>query len=66
MQIKDMTVEDLQAMIDQTVERKLQELFGEPDTRTLEEVFESIERNRWSPPPGGKSSLEYLREDRER
>lgn len=66
MQIKDMTVEDLQAMIDQTVERKLQELFGEPDTRTLEEVFESIDRNMWSPPPGGKSSLEYLREDRER
>lgn len=39
---------------------------GEPDNRTWEEVQESIERNRWTPPPGAKSSLELLREDRER
>ncbi len=37
-----------------------------PDPRTLEEVFESIDRNMWTPPPGAKSSLELLREDRDR
>ncbi len=42
MLIRDMTVEDLQALIDKTVERKLQELMVVPDPRTLEEVFESI------------------------
>jgi hypothetical protein len=42
-------------------------LFGEeiPDTRSMEEVFESIDRNMWTPPPGAKSSLELLREDRD-
>lgn len=39
---------------------------GEPDNRTWEEVQESIDRNMWTPPPGAKSSLELLREDRER
>lgn len=35
------------------------------DNRTLEEVMESIERNRWTPPPGSKSSHEMIREDRD-
>jgi hypothetical protein len=44
------------------------ELFPEEekDTRSLEEVEASIRRNRWTPPPGAKSSLELLREDRDR
>ena len=64
--IADMTLEQLQTIIDNTVERKLQELLGVPDPRSLEEIFESIDRNMWTPPPDAKSSLELLREDRDR
>ncbi len=74
--IGKMTREELQRIIEQTVERKIVELLGEeadmltlddeePDTRSLDEVFESIDRNMWTPPPGAKSSLDLLREDRE-
>ncbi len=34
------------------------------DMRTVEEVFESIERNRWTPPPGTPSPSQMIREDR--
>lgn len=37
-----------------------------PETRSVEEILDSIDRNRWTPPPGAKSSLEFLREDRDR
>jgi hypothetical protein len=74
--IGKMTRDELQRIIDQTVERKIVELLGEEavmmtledeeaDTRSLDEVFKSIDRNMWTPPPGAKSSLELLREDRE-
>jgi hypothetical protein len=74
--IGKMTREELQHLIEQTVERKIVELLGEetdmitladeePDTRSLDEVFESIDHNMWTPPPGAKSSLDLLREDRE-
>jgi hypothetical protein len=64
-------------LIDLAVDRRLKHLLGEfevdentfsdepPDTRSLEEVFASIDRHMWTPPPGAKSSLELLREDRE-
>jgi hypothetical protein len=64
--LQDLTLEELEAMIDEAVERKLQELLGTPDPRSLDEVLESIERHRWTPPPGSKSTLELLREDRDR
>ncbi|MBC8099646.1 MAG: hypothetical protein H7Y11_09400 [Armatimonadetes bacterium] len=35
-----------------------------PDTRTWEQVKQDIERDRWTPPPGAKSSLALLREAR--
>jgi hypothetical protein len=76
--IANMTLEELKQMIDETVERRLKQLVGEfeideeelfpdeeIDTRTLEEVYDSIDRNMWTPPPGAKTSLELLREDRE-
>jgi regulator of protease activity HflC (stomatin/prohibitin superfamily) len=77
--IADMTLDELKQLIDEAVDRRLKELFGEfeidedeffddeePDTRTLEEVYESIDRNMWTPPQGAKTSLELLREDRDR
>jgi hypothetical protein len=77
--IGNMTLEELKQLISQTVDLRLKALFGdleisddvfagdEPeDKRSWDEVRESIKRNRWTPPPGAKSSLDLLREDRER
>jgi hypothetical protein len=72
-----MTIEQLRRLIDQQIEERLTKLIGqfdldtttpdeERDTRSWEEVQADIERDRWTPPPGAKSSLELLREDRER
>lgn len=76
--IANMTLEELKQLIDEAVDRRLKQLLGEfeidedeffpdeePDTRSLEEVYASIDRNMWTPPPGAKSSLELLREDRD-
>jgi len=76
--IEKMTLEELQQLIDERIDGRLTNLLGkfeldeeelfaddEPDTRTWEQVKQDIERDRWTPPPGAKSSLELLREDRE-
>lgn len=43
------------------------EFFGEEpeEQRSVEEVLAEIERDQWTPPPGAKSSIELLREDRD-
>lgn len=73
--LANLTIQELMALIDEAVDRRLKLTFGEfelqdeddsDDQRSLEEVLASIDRNRWTPPPGAKSSLELLREDRER
>jgi hypothetical protein len=76
--VGNMTLEELKSLIDQRINARLEQLFGlfeideddffvdeEPDTRTWEQVQQDIERDRWTPPPGAKSSLELLREDRD-
>lgn len=76
--IEKMTIEQLQRLIDQRIDERLtgrlgkfeigeEELFSdeEPDNRTWEQVKQDIEQDRWTPPPGAKSSLDLLREDRE-
>jgi hypothetical protein len=76
--IAKMTLEELQRLIDERIDERLTYLLGKfeleedelldseaPDTRTWEQVKQDIERDRWTPPPGAKSSLELLREDRE-
>lgn len=76
--IANMTLEELQQLIDERIDERLTHLLGkfemdeeelfaddQPDTRTWEQVKRDIERDRWTPPPGAKSSLELLREDRE-
>jgi hypothetical protein len=77
--IQNMTLEELQHLIDERIHERLTQLLGkfeieedelftddEPDTRTWEQVKQDIERDRWTPPPGAKSSLELLHEDRDR
>jgi hypothetical protein len=64
--VKDMTVDELKAMITSIVDERLRNKEKPGDKRSLQEIFDSIDRHRWTPPPGAKSSLELLREDRDR
>jgi hypothetical protein len=76
--IQNLSLEELQHLIDQRIAKRLGFLLGfeveeetlfqddEPDTRTWEQVKQDIARDRWTPPASAKSSLELLREDRER
>jgi hypothetical protein len=72
--IANMTLEELMQLINAAVDRRLERLLGgfeleepdEDDRRTLEEVYASIDRNIWTPPPGTPSTTELLREDRDR
>lgn len=67
-----MTLEELETWMDARIDEKLQSFIillmadDEPDDRTWEQVKADIERDRWTPPPNAKSSLELLREDRDR
>ncbi len=64
--VSEMTIGDLQAMIDQAIDRRLQEILKPVDARSAREINESIRHNRWTPPLGTPSTLELLREDRDR
>ncbi len=67
--IGDMTVQELKGLIRQEIDERLRihELLERPrDTRSVQEILESIDRHRWTPPPGSKSTGELLREDRDR
>jgi hypothetical protein len=73
--IDKMTLEELQQLIDDRIDRRFAQLFSlfddddlsddEPDTRTWEEVKQDIEKHRWTPPPGTPSVNELLRHDRD-
>jgi len=67
--VGDMTVNELKQMIAQEVDHRLRvhELLERPkDPRSVQEILESIDRHMWTPPPGTPSTLEMLREDRDR
>jgi hypothetical protein len=72
--IANMTLEDLKKFVEETLDERLTRLLGafeipdesdEDNGLTWDEIRASVERHRWTPPPGAKSSLELLREDRE-
>ena len=72
--IADMTMDELKKLVEETVDQRLTQLLGvfeipdEPDddeSLTWAEIRASVDRHRWTPPPGAKSSLEFLREDRD-
>ena len=64
--VTDMTVDELKALIVEIVDERLRNKEQRSEKRSLQEIFDSIDRHRWTPPPGAKSSLELLREDRDR
>lgn len=66
--IGNMTLEELNQFVEQVVDRRLrlQPISRPKDSRSVQEILDSIDRNRFTPPPGAKSSLEMLREDRDR
>jgi hypothetical protein len=64
--VGDMTLDELKTIINQVVVERLRAWPRSSDPRSLQEILDSIDRHRWTPPPGAKSSLELLREDRDR
>lgn len=80
--IANMTLEELQKLIDERVDQRLRLIMpeidtdednpfwedepDEEDTRTWEEVKADIKRKRWTPPPGTPSLVELIREDKDR
>lgn len=71
--IANMTPEELKRFVEETVDERLTRFLGRfefpetpDDTLTWEEIRAAVERYRWTPPPGAKSSLEFLREDRDK
>lgn len=62
--ISNMTHEDLENLIESIIEKRLSQKIHTPK-RPLAEVLDSLDRHIWTPPTNGKTSLEYLREDRD-
>lgn len=65
-----MTLEELEAFVEEIVRREVTE-HRQPEipgqsSRSLEDIFASIDQNMIVLPPGARSSLDLLREDRER
>ncbi len=61
--VADMTIEELKTLITQIVG---EQLYASPkDDRALEEVLAAMDRIRWTPPAGSKTTLEMIREDRD-
>ncbi|MEP7289997.1 MAG: hypothetical protein ABI947_29980 [Chloroflexota bacterium] len=68
--VGEMTLDELLILVQEIVRREVteqrsSESFTEAE-RSLDEIFSSIDQNMIILPPSAKSSLELLREDRER
>ena len=72
--IADMTMDELRKIIDEAIDERLTRLLGtfevaettDDGTLSWDEIRTAVERYRWTPPPGAKSSLELLLDDRDR
>lgn len=62
--ISNMTQDDLENLIESIIEKRLAQKKRIPK-RPLTEVLDSLDRHIWTPPADGKTSLDYLREDRD-
>lgn len=71
--VGDLTMDELVMIIQREIDSRLQEderikklLTPPKDNRTIQEILDDIDRHRFTPPPGSLSTLELLREDRDR
>ncbi|XWK87923.1 MAG: hypothetical protein U7127_27685 [Phormidium sp.] len=66
--VADLTIEEFKTLVYDLVDERLQH-WKKPEKivpkRSLQEILDSIDRHRWTPPPGAKSTLEMIREDRD-
>ncbi|MFB2893335.1 hypothetical protein ACE1CI_10520 [Aerosakkonemataceae cyanobacterium BLCC-F50] len=66
--VSDLTIEEFKALMTEIIDERLRQ-WRQPQTvvdkEALKKTFESIDRHRWTPPPGAKSTLEMIREDRD-
>ena len=62
--VADMTIDELKGIVSEIVNEKLKQYPRREDHRSLEEVLAAMDRLRWTPPSGAKSTLELLRENR--
>ncbi|MCB9453929.1 MAG: hypothetical protein H6672_21055 [Anaerolineaceae bacterium] len=60
-----MTLDELNQIIEDTVDRRFQVWSRPEEKRSVFEILDFIEKHRIIPPPGSKSALEMLREDRD-
>ncbi len=72
--IANMTYDDLKKFVEDAIDERLTQLLGrfeitdnsdEEDNPSWDEIRARADFHRWTPPPGAKSSLEMLREDRD-
>lgn len=63
--IGDMTLDELNQLIDNAIYRHLQALQKPKDKRSQAELLAALDELRFTLPAGAKSSLELLREDRD-
>lgn len=72
--IAEMTREELKQFIEDLIDEKLTRALGvfeipdeddEGEELAWDEIRANVEKHRWTPPAGSKTSLEFLREDRE-
>lgn len=63
--ISNMTRDELNQLIEDMIDRRLQGLLKPQDDRSQEVIMDYIEKHRIVPSKGAKSPLEMLREDRD-
>lgn len=72
--IANMTLDELKQFVEETIDERLTRYLGtfeiaddsdESEALTWDEIRALANRPRWTPPPGAKSALEMLREDRD-
>ena len=67
--VADLTMQELKTLIRQVLDEQISNrtpLRRQQSDRPVAEVLEEMRKNIWTPPPSAKSSLELLREDRDR
>lgn len=64
--VGDMTVEELEALVEKVVERRIGKIRQLGGKRSVKEVLDDIDKHLWTPPTGTPSVVELIREDRDR